>query len=290
MDTTITATARERARRRDGKFGEQAHDRVDHIDLTPAPSTPVTGTADDPQCLDFGLDSVTSARAWYDESYDETTLEVDAGVHLADLIGTDPDDANPDGGSRFSDGEMIARAVIEERYPDADWNGEGDDAHLTFTTSIEGRQSIEDMVTEAMDDPEGIARFHNESDAGSFGSKSLHRLVRDRIDGAVIIDGASSPAYSWTSGDDVDEDGLDEFMAGEQPRPATDSEARTYADMLRMEGAELGRLADHGWGSHAKIAHEIAGMRTPDARTRFAAAQLGHWIDRNNRQVRDRWA
>lgn len=285
MDTHISPAAdaaREQSRQVDGRFGEQPFNRASTVQLT-APSDAVTSEGYDPQDVDFGLDSVNRCVAWYERDDNRTHIDVTCNVGASDLMGI-PELASDD--PRFEEGAVMLRELLEDRYPSAYLNTHTDEWEIQFTAEREGQSNLTDIVQSAWNDPQGAVTFHNESDEGTYGAASLHRMFRDRARGSVI---AESPGVEVEARDVDDLDAFHRHEAGRSAPLPSDADARQYARELSVDGPEIANLARHGWADAAGLDQELelAGPRTQLGR--FRASQLRRWSSANNANVRRRW-
>lgn len=279
---------------------------LDALPHSPGFQTPVLEGRDDAETLDFGLEGVPSDfTTWYDEGTGETVAE--AGVYVPDAAITGTEDIDPfSAATSDEDEQKVQRAgvvldqVLRERYPDADISYDTEEPRLSWEYRVEGMSTREAMHEQAWNDQHGPVTFANEADPGTFGSESLGRVFRDRMEDTSMV--AAPTMYAdrslegaLTRADDVNHMvARQAFIDGSEVEMPTDANVRTYARMLADRSNQMRSLAEKGHCSTSTAHDELdqvtpASTRQGSLGERFEAYQLTRWIDRSNQELAEEW-
>lgn len=281
-----------------GQFGSTGRGEADvHFDsANGVPESPIVDAEpDDPQSIDFQIEGFdTDARAWYDEDSDTTVAAVSIYPGYDQIMGLSR--GAEDGTSDVEgDEEMLSEAspildrIIAERFPDAENTG-SDVAQIEFFAELGGRRTEAEMVDAAWNDPDGVVRFANEADAGTFGHEHLSTIFSREIDDAVI-----PRTDSWGAPPELDD--LDERIEswrehaemGVPMEAPSDAEARSLAAMLSNEGREIERIERGLPARHRALQEELQYAAADTEAKAYALHALGEWAAHNNRETADRW-
>lgn len=275
---------------------------LDALPHSPGFQTPVLEGRDDAETVDFGLEGIPSDfTTWYDEETGETVAE--AGVYVPDAAITGTEDIDPFSAATSDEGEQkVQRAsvvldqILRERYPDADISYDTEEPRLSWEYRVDGMSTREAMHEQAWNDPHGAVAFANEADPGTFGSESLGRVFRGRMDDTSMV--AAPTMYAdrslegaLTRADDVNHMvARQSFIDGSEVEMPTDANVRTYARMLADRSNQMRSLAEKGHCSTSAALDELDQVTSASANhgslgERFEAYQLTRWIDRSNQEL-----
>lgn len=273
------ASARENARSSDGKFGTQARDEADIELITPAGDRLIPIELE-PGEEEYGFPDVVSATVMdqvsvYRDEDGAYTVTGSQGFRYSEWAPGDPEDE--EGREAWGErNQVIIDAVIEERYPGAAVNSDGDEAQVRFEYELGDGPITEEDLVNAMSTGSAVD-FYNEADDGTYGTENLSRIIRDQVARSAVVD----DPYAFgihTEVRRIRASGLvhQEPLAGH----ATDARAMAVAAEAAHHGdyPQLRQLYARGWADHGRMLEEIDDAHAAGTITDGAKQAMLIWL------------
>lgn len=140
---------------------------------------------------------------------------------------------------QFDRGDLYLRDALHDEYGIEIHHAEDDVLHMEFTADLRGEHTVSDlMVSDVLESKTELARWHNESDAGTYGSPYFYSGIRKNID-AGFFPGA----------------GNDSTFDHQIRQDAREAASFAVHGRSRDRFPQLSMLADRGYCLDAHAAH-----------------------------------